>query len=213
MRAVVLALLLGAASAFAPMHKTVRSTAMMGSLEGLPGVGPETGNKVWDPLSFGTLSNTVSGVHDSFWPDSKWLREAEIKHSRAAMLAFVGTMIAQTNVVFPGELGGNFYKPTVWYDGLASACSTNAFGMAQLFLAIGLIEGFTFPGEFWTGGGDREPGDLDFYPFGTAEKNNRDFDELRTSELKNGRLAMISMAALFAEHQIPGSVPLLYGDI
>ena len=187
--------------------------SLLPAMRGVVGTGPETGNEVWDPLSFGTLSNTVGGVHTSVWPDSKWLREAELKHSRAAMLAFVGTMIAQCKVVFPGELGGFHYEPAAWYNGLSSACATNAFGMAQLFLSIGLVEGFTYPGEFWTGGGDREPGDLGFYPFGTAEKNNRDFDELRTSELKNGRLAMISMAGLFAEHQIHGSVPLLFGDI
>ena len=64
--------------------------SLLPAMRGVVGTGPETGNEVWDPLSFGTLSNTVGGVHTSVWPDSKWLREAELKHGRMAMLAVVG---------------------------------------------------------------------------------------------------------------------------
>ena len=38
-------------------------------------------------------------------------------------------------------------------------------------------------------------------------------DKMRLSELKNGRLAMIAMAAFFSEHQIDGSVPFLSNAI
>jgi hypothetical protein len=40
------------------------------------------------------------------------------------------------------------------------------FGFAQIILSIGLIEGAAFPGEFWTGGGEREAGDLGYDPLG-----------------------------------------------
>lgn len=83
--------------------------------------------------------------------------------------------------------------------------------MGQLLLGIGLVEGASEPGPFWTGDGDREPGDLGFLPFGDAAKNGRDLKDLQLSELKNGRLAMLAMAAFFSQHQIPGSVPLLSG--
>jgi len=73
------------------------------------------------------------------------------------------------------------------------------------------FQGASFCGDFWTGGGDRAPGDLGFYPFG--KKDGAKLDELKLQELKNGRLAMIAMAGFFAEHQIDGSVPLLPNSV
>ena len=72
-------------------------------------------------------------------------------------------------------------------------------------------QGASFCGDFWTGGGDREAGDLGFTPFG--KKSGVELDTLKLQELKNGRLAMIAMAAFFAEHQIDGSVPFLTDNI
>jgi hypothetical protein len=99
-----------------------------------------TNTAVWDPLGFGSLSDTVKGEHSGVMPHAKWLREAELKHGRGAMLAFVGTCVAVNGVHFPGEMGGNFYEAGPWADGLTSAMSTNPFGMAQLLLSIALVE-------------------------------------------------------------------------
>ena len=101
---------------------------------------PFTNTAVWDPLGFGSLSDTVEGEHSGVMPHAKWMREAELKHGRAAMLAFVGTCVAANGVHFPGEMGGYYYEAGRWEDGLASALSTNPFGMAQLLLSIALIE-------------------------------------------------------------------------
>jgi len=207
-RTLVLALVAASASAF--------SAPRMG-LEGMAGISNEVGGgvmgksftntAVWDPLGFGSLSDTVKGEHGGVMPHAKWLREAELKHGRGAMLAFVGTCVAINGVHFPGEMGGNFYESGPWADGLTSALATNPFGMAQLLLSIALVEGTSYSGDFWSGGGAREAGDLGFYPFGKGK--GRDMDKMKLSELKNGRLAMIAMAGFFAEHQIDGSVPFL----
>jgi hypothetical protein len=174
------------------------------------GTGPESGNTVFDPLSFGSLSEVIKGDHAGIWPHAKWLREAEIKHGRSAMLAFIGTLVALSPVALPtGNIGGFFYeKAASWDQGLASSLATNPFGMGQLFVAIALVEGQSFPAGFWGGEGSREPGDLGFYPFG-KKTNKSELKTLQTQELKNGRLAMIAMAGFFAEHLIHGSVPLL----
>lgn len=50
------------------------------------------GGKVYDPL--GTLN--LHAVAPSAFPHAKWLRESELKHSRAAMLATVGVFASQS---------------------------------------------------------------------------------------------------------------------
>jgi len=57
------------------------------------------------------------------------------------------------------------------------------------------------------GEGEREAGDLNFYPFGKVTG-----DELvrkQKAELKNGRLAMIAVMGFVSAHYLPGSVPFL----
>lgn len=66
--------------------------------------------------------------------------------------------------------------------------------------------------EFWFGKGERNAGEWSFDPTKfyaglTAAKK----DDLTLKELKNGRLAMMAMAAYTSEHWIPGSVPFLPG--
>lgn len=69
-----------------------------------------------------------------------------------------------------------------------------------------------FPEGFWFGKGTREAGDLGYDPLGFfKKKTDAEKDKLRLQELKNGRLAMIAMAAYTAEHWIPGSVPFIPG--
>jgi hypothetical protein len=41
---------------------------------------------------------------------------------------------------------------------------------AQIILAIGLVEGTSQPGEFWTGKGDREAGNYHYDPTGFWNK-------------------------------------------
>ena len=60
--------------------------------------------------------------------------------------------------------------------------------------------------------GDRVAGEFsydptNFYKKASAAKK----DTLQLQELKNGRLAMMAMAAYTAEHWIPGAVPFLPG--
>lgn len=146
-------------------------------------------------------------VNSEVFPHPKWLRESELKHCRIAMLASIGAFSAQFGLVIPGY--------TAYPDPVANLNEyfvNQPFGFAQILLSIGLIEGASDPSAFWTGKGDREAGNLGYDPLGFYKnKSQEQKDKLLLNELKNGRLAMIAMAAYTSEHWIPGSVPFIPG--
>merc|ERR1712063_102596 len=86
-----------------------------------------------------------------------------------------------------------------------------ALGIAQISAFAFVVEGRYYPGEGWVGLLDREPGDLGFDPCKLSKRPGFNLKEKQLSELKNGRLAMIGVASMAANHAIPGSVPLLDG--
>jgi hypothetical protein len=70
-------------NAVVPLRTTARSAAAdvrMGIAD-MEGIGPETANKIWDPLELTTMASDKTLA---------WYRHAELKHGRVAMAAFVG---------------------------------------------------------------------------------------------------------------------------
>ena len=126
------------------------------------------------------------------------------------MLAFVGVCVQKgLNFHWPGVDAGGFYydASAPWYSAPTSAFATNAPGMAQIIIVIGLIEGSFEVSPMWYGGGAREPGDYGFYPFGKV--TGAELVRKQKAELKNGRMAMIAVMAFVSAHYLPGSVPFL----
>eukprot|EP00593_Proboscia_inermis_P007429 CAMPEP_0171322874 /NCGR_PEP_ID=MMETSP0816-20121228/115225_1 /TAXON_ID=420281 /ORGANISM="Proboscia inermis, Strain CCAP1064/1" /LENGTH=204 /DNA_ID=CAMNT_0011821449 /DNA_START=452 /DNA_END=1066 /DNA_ORIENTATION=- len=185
------------ASAFAPQPQSkvaspTQLNAMSKSLPFLTApsnlkgyVGAEAG---FDPIGF------------SNWFDIKWLREAELKHCRAAMLATLGFVTTQF-VTLPGleAVADSNMAPTV--VGPGPMLSIVAWG--------GIM-------EFWTNKGDvtmlkmfkdenRIPGNLGFDPLGLAVgKTDEEMAELELNELKNGRLAMLAIGGMIHHNWITG---------
>jgi hypothetical protein len=94
----MLCLVAHAALAFSAPLSTASTTvarAQSASVRMELGVGPETGGKVFDPLGFLSLGTDETRA---------FVRHAEIKHGRVAMLAFVGWLFAANHVHFPGTL-------------------------------------------------------------------------------------------------------------
>lgn len=76
--ATVFAALLASAAAFAPAQKAaVSQTALKAS------------DQIWDPLDLAQLGKNIDTFPGMF-PDEQFLKEAEIKHGRQAMLAWTG---------------------------------------------------------------------------------------------------------------------------
>jgi len=176
-------------------------------LENMVGADIEIGEgKPWDPLGFAKLYDRNFEFNMVMtYPHVQWLREAEIKHGRICMLAFVG-IVAQKFFHIPG-----YPNSSDWTQAL-DVCYTekmSGLGVAQIWLFTMLVEGKYYSGDAWIGQMDREPGDLGFDPLKLTKTPGFNLKEFQLKELKNGRAAMIAVAGLACAHTIPGSVPLL----
>ena len=94
--AATLVALAGVANAFAPAQNANRGTALSASLADMPGATAPF--KGFDPLGLATLGS------DS---PLAWVRAAELKHSRVAMLATTGYLVQAAGVHFPGMLSSD----------------------------------------------------------------------------------------------------------
>jgi hypothetical protein len=85
--AAVLATVVASAAAFVPQQAVVSNTALSASAKGFE----EVGGVPFDPLGLAKLGTGES--FDTFpgvFPNEQFLKEAEIKHGRQAMLAWTG---------------------------------------------------------------------------------------------------------------------------
>ena len=138
------------------------------------------------------------GFSESF--DMKWLREAEIKHGRSAMLATLGFTMQEFWTI-PGytHVDDSNLGPTV----------VGASAMLQIVVWMGVL-------EFWTNKGnvtmetmfqdpDRVPGELGFDPMGLAVGKTAEEKELmQFKEIKNGRLAMLAIGGMIHHNWVTG---------
>eukprot|EP00638_Chattonella_subsalsa_P021246 CAMPEP_0117859394 /NCGR_PEP_ID=MMETSP0950-20121206/3111_1 /TAXON_ID=44440 /ORGANISM="Chattonella subsalsa, Strain CCMP2191" /LENGTH=202 /DNA_ID=CAMNT_0005709267 /DNA_START=64 /DNA_END=672 /DNA_ORIENTATION=+ len=194
-KAVAFTALFSSAAAFlpaAPVAGSKNAGVVKMGLNDIIGADVETKGP-WDPLNLAVLSEQSANN-----PDLKWLQEAEIKHGRVCMLAFVGILATKFGIHIPDY-------PVQTNDftvAFGEMIEKNPFAFLQIIFSIALIEGQSYPGDLWFGKG-REPGDLGFTPFGT-----KNFEKARLQEIKNGRAAMIGVMAFFSAAVLPGSVPI-----
>ena len=145
----------GALSYNAPLSAVSRvsSPSMMAKSKALPFLeqpahldGSMAGDVGFDPLGLGSAYNM------------KWMREAELKHGRVCMLAFIGFCSVDLGFRAPGA-------PAV--SSLAAHDVTVASGhMLALLITIGVFEfiGYAAIYEMLSGESDRAPGDYGFDP-------------------------------------------------
>ena len=220
MRAVILALAFGAASAFmgAPVAPSARSTSAikMTTQDELAALAESNRDSLgagigfWDPLgcskmSFWTLSNEET---------IGYLRHAEIKHGRVAMAAFLGFCVQSLDAV-KGE------HSTVPYRGFVADVTPQeqwdnipVIGKLQILTFVGMLESYgEIPGEvphYTQPGGipgyyppliGKRPEFLfnlydpfNFFEDDTAEDKERGLNV----EVNNGRAAMLAIIAMLS---------------
>ena len=158
--------------------------------------GSLVGDVGFDPLN-------LSSIQDFNGIDLYWMREAELKHGRVAMLASLG-FIAQEKGLFLLSSDNHNQITNFYLFARAYPSSIGFFlvfiGIAELFSGIAITEGRK--------SGDREPGYFGFNPlkFGSKEATYRD---LSLKEIKNGRLAMIASAGMLLQSTISSDAGVL----
>jgi len=222
-----LSMLLAGASAFAPVAQTGARSAVaparMAAVDEAFGVSVETGNKC-PPLGAWILEGAGPGA-------MKWFQNSEIKHGRIAMVATIGFLVQKLGVHFPlylGPSGSNCFHPesdTAWllssstgvtFSDVAKAAPLDAIkmvpaqGWAQVFFVAGWFECIAYYRQ-WV----KEspiPGDYGYDPLGFTKReggwDSEELTSLRMKEIKNGRVAMMTMAAWVSNEAIPGALPV-----
>ncbi len=165
--------------------------------------GTMAGDVGFDPIGFAKSKKTLY-----------WMREAELKHSRLAMLAAVGWPLSELlhkeiASVFnlPSILAGGDRAPSLLNGGLNSVYASGVLVMS--ILLAGILEGKSMNDGtvFW--GADKpegyKPGSMGFDPLGLAKI--RGLDTMELCEIKNGRLAMVAIT-IFAFSEASSGKPV-----
>jgi len=210
---------LATASAFAPVAKVVSSSAL--KAEKVPGV-PATpwigtdngfvlGETYWEKLTTGYGSEATG----------EFIKAAELKHGRSAMLATVGFAFHKLGLTLNNISPHEYLSVTknIKFADLAAMTPADAIksvpaeGLTQMFCAIAIIELYELThkdGKFASGesvapglqaGG--LTGDLGWNPLKIKVTERR-----KLVERQNGRAAMFAISAWVAHDAIAGSVPL-----
>eukprot|EP00897_Mesotaenium_endlicherianum_P001397 jgi/Mesen1/1285/ME000013S00770 len=161
----------------------------------------------FDPLGLGSEPELL-----------KWFAQAELVHSRWAMLGAAGIFIPDL-LTHAGILNVPF-----WYtagDQTYFADQITLFAVELLFM--GWAEGRrwadiispgsvntdpVFPNNKLTGTDVGYPGGLWFDPFGYGQGNPTKVFEARTKEIKNGRLAMLAVIGAWFQAVYTGASPI-----
>lgn len=142
------------------------------------------GDVGFDPLG---LSNI-----DDVGIDLYWLREAEIKHCRVAMMAVLGFVHVE---LFGPAPGCEMATAPNQIDAFWQFWNAHPQYIAASLIFIMMIEAVS--GIACTSGresGQRAPGDFYFDPLGFKKGDPAKYARLEAQEIANGRLAMFAAA-------------------
>ena len=236
MKLAVASLLAGSAAAFAPAQQAVKSTSLNAMPERmwdkmvdknerskampfLPRAinldGSYVGDVGFDPFYLSSIPKNFAGfIQPPQWEDVEgistlyWMREAEIKHGRVAMLAWTGWLATDgafgpVPLRFPGEVYQNVPDSLHAHDIMVSQGS-----LGFMVFLIGFIE-FCMSSvlvEVAKGESDREAGDFKLDPLQFLKgKSKEEIDTMKLKELQNGRAAMMAFSGIVTQAALGGA--------
>lgn len=135
----------------------------------------------------------------------EWMREAELKHARICMLAFVGYIAVDSGIRFPGSPYGSIANSLVAHD---AAVANGSMGFMLFAVAVlEIVSGAAIYDQ--AKGSGRKPGDFAFDPLGLG-KDSKKFADYAEKEISNGRLAMMAFAGVVTQNALHPEVPFPY---
>jgi len=237
MKLAALATLAGSAAAFAPsqqgsavkssldampermwntmVDKTERSKSMPFLPRPINLDGSYVGDVGFDPFYLSSIPKNFAGfIQPPSWeetdglPTLYWMREAELKHGRVAMLAWFGYLATD------GAFGPEPLRfPAEIYKSVGSSYEAHDVMVAQgsmgfLLFVIGFLEFCSSAAmvEVSKGESDREAGDFKLDPLRfLKDKSPEQVDEMKLKELQNGRLAMLAFSGVVTQAALGGT--------
>ena len=216
-RVIVLALFLSAVAAFSPSGSKRASTAVSAKSAAVPFLekpdaldGSMAGDVGFDPMGFSNawlekdwsqqivpdIMGTMPNAEARTSPVStiQWMREAELKHSRVAMIAVVGWLVVECGVRFPGSSFTSIPSSMAAHD---AAVSNGSMGFLLTACFIAELAGGAAIFDMAKGSG-RKPGDFSFDPFKLSKSPER-AARYAQAEIKNGRLAMMAISGILTQ--------------
>jgi len=146
----------------------------------------------WDPFG---LSADLSEGKLLFW------REAELKHGRVCMLAFLGMAVGEKYHPLFGGVADDVPAYMVFGE------SSLKLFWAHLTVILFFLESLTLQNMAPRGRAmkpEYETGFLNFDPLGIKPTDPKALKETQTKELNNGRLAMLATAGIIAQEMVTG---------
>lgn len=178
--------------------------------------GSMPGDVGFDPIGFTAMwsdKDWSQQIVPDIWPEPvvrtpittvEWMREAELKHSRFAMMAVLGWVAVDSGLRFPGEMFSKIPTSLAAHD---AAVDNGTMGF--LLFVVGMCEIATGAAIFdQAKGSGRGPGDFSFDPLKLGQ-NKAALKRYQQAEIKNGRLAMlafsgiVTQAAVFTDKSFP----------
>eukprot|EP00545_Synedropsis_sp_CCMP1620_P006123 CAMPEP_0119014594 /NCGR_PEP_ID=MMETSP1176-20130426/10002_1 /TAXON_ID=265551 /ORGANISM="Synedropsis recta cf, Strain CCMP1620" /LENGTH=250 /DNA_ID=CAMNT_0006967797 /DNA_START=42 /DNA_END=794 /DNA_ORIENTATION=+ len=198
------------------VDKTERSAALPFLPRPINLDGSMVGDVGFDPFYLSSIPKNFAGIiQPPTWeetaglPTLYWMREAELKHSRVAMLAWFGWLATDgafgVTMRFPGDIYSVESIPTSYE---AHNVLVEQGSMGFLLLAVAVVEFCTSAVmvEVSKGESDREAGDFGLDPLKfLKDKSTEEQNKMKLRELLNGRLAMLAFGGIATQSALSDS--------